>query len=130
MALYSGHGSGLGVSISVAAPADISDPLLTNWTKNVANPLLAKPPNNGRAFRDPSTAWKSGGQWRMVLACESCTNGTFEGSASLYSSMDFVNWTYTGSMMGFDKMIECPDFFPVTLVKGSAPLVAPLHVLK
>ena len=43
---------------NLAVPADLNDPLLLNWTKVDANPVLVPPPGIGaKDFRDPTTAW-------------------------------------------------------------------------
>ena len=52
-----------GTNLAIAVPADPTDPLQTNWTKDVyaVNPIVN---NTGR---DPSTAWKTpAGEWRLT----------------------------------------------------------------
>ncbi|KAI3689663.1 hypothetical protein L2E82_47628 [Cichorium intybus] len=52
---------------NLAYPANPSDPLLVNWVKDPANPVLV-PPSwiNIKDFRDPTTAWLTPeGKWRM-----------------------------------------------------------------
>jgi len=98
-----------GTNLCIAVPADESDVLQTNWTKEVytTNPII---PNTGR---DPSTAWKTAsGEWRLT---------TFD--TIIYGSMDFKTWYKIGKQPGFPGG-ECPSFFPMvrdTPGAGPAP---------
>lgn len=84
----------------------MSDPLLTNWTKNSANPLIHNPPIPGTfGFRNPTTAWQSvsakfppvptvptdsiGTEWFIEVG-----SGGSDGAFTLLYPSDFVNWTY------------------------------------
>ncbi|WCJ29611.1 Beta-fructofuranosidase insoluble isoenzyme 1 [Euphorbia peplus] len=100
---------------NMAVPKNLSDPLLVEWVKLSENPLMV-PPNGVERddFRDPTTAWLGpDGKWNVVVG------GTLndQGTAFLYQSVDFVNWTkhedplYSAAQTG---MWECPDFFPVS----------------
>ncbi|MBA0581374.1 hypothetical protein Gorai_023555 [Gossypium raimondii] len=52
-----------------AVPENLSDPYLRKWVKPADNPIVvADETMNKTAFRDPTTAWKIGGHWRMVVA--------------------------------------------------------------
>jgi len=109
-----------GTNLAIAVPADPTDPLQTNWTKEVytVNPIVN---NTGR---DPSTAWKTpAGEWRLT---------TFD--TVIMGSMDFKTWYRIGKQPGFPEG-ECPSFFPLprtTPGAGSAPAGAktPTHVHK
>lgn len=107
-----------GTNLCIAVPADPSDPLQTNWTKDeyARNPIV-----NGTQ-RDPSTAWQNpSGEWQLT---------TFD--TIIYGSMDFKEWYKIGAQPGFVHG-ECPSFFPLprtTPFAGPAPKGAetPSHV--
>ena len=109
-----------GTNLAIAIPADINDPLQTNWTKDVftTNPIVN---NTGR---DPSTAWRTpAGEWRLT---------TFD--TMIMGSMDFKTWYRIGKQPGF-PVGECPSFFELpstTPGAGPAPQGAPIptHVHK
>ncbi|KAI3505203.1 hypothetical protein L1887_27170 [Cichorium endivia] len=100
---------------NLAYPANPSDPLLVNWVKDPANPVLV-PPSwiNIKDFRDPTTAWLTPeGKWRMVIGSK--VNRT--GIALLYDTDDFkkydlqAGWLHDVAGTG---MWECVDFYPVS----------------
>lgn len=100
-----------------AIPANISDPYLREWIKPDNNPIVV-PTNdmNASAFRDPTTAWWSGGHWKMIVGGR--REGKERGLAHLYRSRDFVNWVKAKHPLHSNKntgMWECPDFYPVSL---------------
>jgi len=109
-----------GTNLAIAVPADPTDPLQTNWTKDVytINPIVN---NTGR---DPSTAWKTdAGEWRLT---------TFD--TMIMGSMDFKTWYRIGKQPGF-PVGECPSFFELprtTPGAGPAPSGSetPTHVHK
>jgi len=83
-----------GTLFAIAVPANLSDPLLINWSKPVYNPIVEN------VQRDPSTAWKtSEGEYRFT---------NYEGK--IYSSMDFITW-YEANGGALFPTAECPDFF-------------------
>ncbi|KAL6055927.1 Cell wall invertase [Balamuthia mandrillaris] len=101
----------------LALPADPSDPLLTHWVKYSGNPILANPPAgiDPNYWRDDTTAWRSGGAWKMLVGARL---NTTTGAALLYTSTDFKNWTYlhpfwSGDAWGNPPIWECPDFYPL-----------------
>ncbi|XP_065195328.1 uncharacterized protein LOC135826656 [Sycon ciliatum] len=96
----------------IALPNDTSDPTLVAWHKPPQNPVISKAPPGGTTgqFRDDTTAWKgTDGSWRMVVGAS--INGT--GSASLWKTTDFYNWTFAGVLSDASKetLELCPDFF-------------------
>ncbi|CAI9291296.1 unnamed protein product [Lactuca saligna] len=100
---------------NLAYPANPSDPLLVNWVKDPANPVLV-PPSwiDIKDFRDPTTAWLTPeGKWRMVIGSK--VNRT--GIALLYDTDDFKSyelqdgWLHDVAGTG---MWECVDFYPVS----------------
>ena len=108
-------------NLAIAVPADPTDPLQTNWSKDTytVNPIVN---NTGR---DPSTAWQTpAGEWRLT---------TFD--TVIMGSMDFKSWYRIGKQPGF-PVGECPSFFPLprpTPGAGPAPAgapKAPTHVHK
>ena len=92
-----------------ARPANLSDPTLTEWIKWSTNPLITSP--NGR---DPSTAFQDDrNNYYLIYGF-----GTDElgGQAVLFTSQDFVNWTYLHPIHSnhYDVFWECPDIFNVS----------------
>ncbi|KAI3804354.1 hypothetical protein L1987_25832 [Smallanthus sonchifolius] len=100
---------------NLAYPANPSDPLLVNWVKDPANPVLVPPKwINIKDFRDPTTAWLTPqGKWRMVIGSK--VNRT--GIALLYDTDDFKSYelqdTWLHQVAG-TGMWECVDFYPVS----------------
>ncbi|KAL4309160.1 hypothetical protein GQ457_01G015280 [Hibiscus cannabinus] len=98
-----------------AVPANLSDPYLREWIKPDNNPIVvADETMNKTAFRDPTTAWKVGGHWRMLVA----SRRKLRGMAYLYRSRDFKTWVkakHPLHSVANTGMFECADFFPVSL---------------
>ncbi|KAL4325840.1 hypothetical protein GQ457_11G016940 [Hibiscus cannabinus] len=114
--LYTGVDANRNQVQNLATPKNPSDPLLIEWVKYSGNPLMTPPIGvDGDNFRDPSTAWQgSDGTWKVVIGSYSNNQGT----AILYQSKDFVNWTmhqYPLYSTSKTDMWECPDFFPVSI---------------
>jgi beta-fructofuranosidase len=92
-----------------ARPVNISDPMLTNWTKSPLNPLITSPDG-----RDPSTAFQDDkNNYYLIYGYGTADLG---GQAVLFTSKDFTNWTYlhpihSNKNAGF---WECPDIFNVS----------------
>ena len=79
------------------------------------------PKANG--FRDPSTAWLSGGMWRVLTACEHC-NGS-DSSLGLFSAPALQGpWEFTSTPLPVPQL-ECPDYWPVIPLPGSDAAAAP-----
>ncbi|CBI30319.3 unnamed protein product, partial [Vitis vinifera] len=77
---------------NIAFPANLSDPYLRKWVKPDSNPLVVPDVGmNASTFRDPTTAWRVNGHWRMLVGARKKHRGINTG------------------------MWECPDFFPVSL---------------
>ncbi|KAL6651117.1 hypothetical protein ACP70R_010042 [Stipagrostis hirtigluma subsp. patula] len=108
---------------NLAEPADPSDPLLREWVKSDANPVLAPPPGIGiKDFRDPTTAWRAGGggsnngssaAWRVAIGSKDRDHA---GLALVYSTEDFVRYDPEPTLMHVvpgTGMWECVDFYPV-----------------
>lgn len=74
-----------GTNLCIAKPADPTDQLQTNWTKDAAVTGAVNPIVNATG-RDPTTAWQVNetGEWRL---------STFD--TTIYGSMDFSTW-YVG----------------------------------
>lgn len=124
--------------INMAAPKNLSDPLLKEWLKPNHNPLMVPTQINGinaSSFRDPTTAWWGpDGHWRVLIGSKIGATGM----AILYRSRDFVHWTKARHPLHSSKgtgMWECPDFYPVA-TEGSGGLDTSMsgphvkHVLK
>jgi len=108
------------LNLCIASPADPTDQLQTNWSKDAQRTGAVNPVIN-EAGRDPSTAWKieTTGEWQMT-DCDS----------TIYGSMDFKTWYTIGKQPGFPVFGECPSFFPLpptTPGAGSAPAGAPTY---
>ncbi|XVE75937.1 hypothetical protein DITRI_Ditri12bG0132100 [Diplodiscus trichospermus] len=98
-----------------AIPANLSDPFLREWIKPADNPVaVADETMNTTAFRDPTTAWKVDGHWRMLVG----SRRRHRGIAYLYRSRDFKKWIkakHPLHSVADTGMWECVDFFPVAL---------------
>ena len=82
-----------------------------NFTKETANPVISKHPEEGSGhFRDPKV-WKHDDFWYMILG----TRKEDTGKVVLYKSQDLRDWQYIGVLASSDGtlgyMWECPDFF-------------------
>ncbi|MEB6549790.1 glycoside hydrolase family 32 protein [Heyndrickxia sporothermodurans] len=82
-----------------------------HFTKEAANPVISKHPEEGSGhFRDPKV-WRHGEYWYMVLG----TRKGNTGKVILYKSKDLRQWEYLGVLAESDEtlgyMWECPDFF-------------------
>ncbi|KAK1261922.1 Acid beta-fructofuranosidase [Acorus gramineus] len=97
---------------NLAYPADPSDPLLLNWVKSKANPVLVPPPGIGsKDFRDPTTAWfiESDNSWRVTIGSR---NG-MTGFSLVYKTKDFVEYELLDGVLHAvpgTGMWECVDF--------------------
>ena len=91
-----------GVVLAQAVPADYAnDPLLTNWTKPLYNPVLEN------AQRDPASPWKTAaGEWRTRSY-----DATIYGAAS---DADVLagKW-YTIGKSADLRLCECPSLYPL-----------------
>ena len=130
------HASGTGahhMDYVAAVPANLSDPLYTNWTKPSFNPMV-----NGSAG-DPSAAWQTehGGEWRFIGTAthEPTTPGVIQNvSAPIYAGPRFEGpWKLVGLQPGFHAG-EMPTLFPLPpLYPGTAKApgeLLPTHVRK
>ncbi|KKI89321.1 sucrose-6-phosphate hydrolase [Bacillus sp. SA1-12] len=84
-----------------------------HFTKEAANPVIAKHPEEGSGhFRDPKV-WKHEDHWYMVLG----TRKEDTGKVVLYKSKDLRQWEYLGVLAESNGnegyMWECPDFFEI-----------------
>jgi beta-fructofuranosidase len=135
-ALYSCKGSenkGKGWSratVALASAANLSDPMLLRWDKAASNPVLnpgfkpaGMPVSSG--FRDPSSAWLSGGKWRVLTACENCNGST--SMLGLFSAAQTVDaaasglegpWEFTSTPLELGQL-ECPDYWPIVQIDQS-----------
>ncbi|XP_051143562.1 beta-fructofuranosidase, soluble isoenzyme I-like [Andrographis paniculata] len=115
--LYTGDTADLVQVQCLAHPANVSDPLLLEWVKDPANPVLLPPPGiKNDDFRDPTTAWLApdGHAWRITIGSK--VNKT--GVSIVYETRDFVEYKlldgYLHQVPG-TGMWECIDFYPVSL---------------
>ncbi|CAF2112402.1 unnamed protein product [Rotaria magnacalcarata] len=92
-----------------ALPANLTDPTLSKWIKWPSNPLITSP--NGR---DPSTAFQDDHNNYYLIYAFDCDE--LSGQAVLFTSRDFVNWTYLHPIHSnhYDTFWECPDIFNVS----------------
>ncbi|XP_062226279.1 beta-fructofuranosidase 1-like [Phragmites australis] len=126
---------------NLAEPADPSDPLLLEWVKSEANPVLVPPPGIGLTdFRDPTTAWRSSNDtaWRITIGSKDRDRA---GLALVYRTHDFVHYELQPTLLHVvpgTGMWECVDFYPVAadpaaedgLETSAAPGPGVKHVLK
>ncbi|GAB2300727.1 Invertase [Dionaea muscipula] len=100
---------------NIALPANASDPYLRAWVKPDYNPVVEPSADiNASLFRDPTTAWWNGGQWKILVG--GSTQKGDQGMAYLYRSMDFKKWIQANHPLHSAPntgMWECPDFYPV-----------------
>jgi hypothetical protein len=59
-------GTGDPAIVGVARPVDPTDPNLTKWSKDPANPIVVHGARGG--FQGPSTMWKVGDVYNMLMA--------------------------------------------------------------
>ncbi|KAL2939217.1 Beta-fructofuranosidase insoluble isoenzyme 1 [Bienertia sinuspersici] len=99
---------------NIAIPANLSDPYLRKWVKPDYNPIITPSSDmNTSYFRDPTTAWWSQGQWKILVGGQR----KHRGMAHLYRSRDFRKWIKAKHPLHSAPntgMWECPDFFPVS----------------
>ncbi|KAG2573602.1 beta-fructofuranosidase 1-like [Panicum virgatum] len=106
---------------NLAEPADPSDPLLREWVKSGANPILVPPPGIGlKDFRDPTTAWRvpNDTAWRVAIGSKDRSHA---GLALVYRTADFVRYDPAPALMHAvpgTGMWECVDFYPVAAAAG------------
>eukprot|EP01052_Picozoa_sp_SAG31_P015823 SAG31_NODE_1027_length_10273_cov_50.715746_2_plen_103_part_00 len=60
------YGAGDPAIVGVARPADPTDPNLTKWSKDPANPIVVHGTRGG--FQGPSTLWKVGDVYNVLMA--------------------------------------------------------------
>ncbi|KAF0893721.1 hypothetical protein E2562_029397 [Oryza meyeriana var. granulata] len=126
---------------NLAEPADPNDPLLRQWNKAEANPVLVPPPGIGLTdFRDPTTAWRSPADsaWRITIGSK---NREHSGLALVYKTEDFLHYDLLPTLLHVvpgTGMWECVDLYPVSaspavevgLETSTAPGPGVKHVLK
>ena len=107
--MYAGIDSNNEQIICQARPANIRDPTLTEWIKSPMNPLISHP-----FSRDPSTAFQDDqNNYYLIYGYGTVDEG---GQAVLFTSKDFVNWTYLHAIHSnhYDAFWECPDIFNIS----------------
>ncbi|KZV14483.1 acid beta-fructofuranosidase-like [Dorcoceras hygrometricum] len=119
--LYTGDTYDLVQVQCLAYPANSSDPLLLEWVKDPANPVLVPPPWIGpKYFRDPSTAWLSPDtdKWRLTIG----STRNKSGISIVYETKDFKNYEllsgYLHQVPG-TGMWECIDFYPISMTESN-----------
>ena len=123
-----------GTNYAQAVPANPSDPLYTNWTKDksASVDIATNPIVNGTSD-DPSTAWRTPhGEWRLIGNAKAYGQKK-SGVAPIYAAKEFTGeWHLVG-----DTPLpsgECPSFFelPALYPGTSNPTGAqlPTHVHK
>ncbi|KAL6004926.1 Beta-fructofuranosidase, soluble isoenzyme I [Asimina triloba] len=131
--LYTGSTNKLVQLQNLAFPADPQDPLLLNWLKYHANPILSPPPGIFyKDFRDPTTAWHVDGAWHFSVGSKVNTTGV----ALVYKTSDFRSYQLLHGFLHAvpgTGMWECVDFYPVsanTMETGGLDTSASGHGLK
>ena len=117
----------------LAFPKNVSDPLLREWSKDPANPIIDHHPTGevGGNFRDPTTAWRGDSvpplqqdqsdTWHFAtgLSLASNSNAPAIASVVLWSNPHLrpngSQWTQDAILFQdsseLSRMFECPDFF-------------------
>lgn len=81
-----------------------------NFTRYEANPVIRRPENASRDFRDPKVFLHEGTYYAVI-------GGSIDGDGKvfLYESNDILSWRYKGIVFSSNgkhgQMLECPDFF-------------------
>uniref|UniRef100_A0A453QAQ6 Glycosyl hydrolase family 32 N-terminal domain-containing protein n=1 Tax=Aegilops tauschii subsp. strangulata TaxID=200361 RepID=A0A453QAQ6_AEGTS len=116
--LYTGNTETFAQVTCLAEPADPSDPLLREWVKHPANPVVFPPPGIGmKDFRDPTTAWfdESDGTWRTIIGSKN--DSDHSGIVFSYKTKDFLSYELMpGYMYRGPKgtgEYECIDLYAV-----------------
>ncbi|VAI68240.1 unnamed protein product [Triticum turgidum subsp. durum] len=116
--LYTGNTETFAQVTCLAEPADPSDPLLREWVKHPANPVVFPPPGIGmKDFRDPTTAWydESDGTWRTIIGSKN--DSDHSGIVFSYKTKDFISYELMpGYMYRGPKgtgEYECIDLYAV-----------------
>ena len=108
--------SGAPQLVCLATAANASDPLLIEWRKSDANPVVSAPPTNvpDHLFRDPTSAWLGpDGYWRMLIgALARWPSGASGGAALVYrsaSKREFSRWEYESELLAAQgsPMVRC-----------------------
>ena len=123
-----------GTNYAQAVPANASDPLYTNWTKDRAPgvDIAVNPIVNGTSD-DPSTAWRTAhGEWRLIGNAKAAGQ-VKDGVAPIFAAAEFTGtWRLVGDTTF--PAGECPSFFPLPpLYPGTAAGTGdalPTHVHK
>ncbi|NDL59884.1 GH32 C-terminal domain-containing protein [Phytoactinopolyspora mesophila] len=69
---------------------------LTEWTKDIANPLIPAPPAElGSGYHRDPFLWHDGHRWQMLLGSGTLT-GERHGTVLRYESDDATSWQYRG----------------------------------
>ncbi|VAI68220.1 unnamed protein product [Triticum turgidum subsp. durum] len=116
--LYTGNTETFAQVTCLAEAADPSDPLLREWVKHPANPVVYPPPGIGmKDYRDPTTAWfdNSDNTWRIIIGSKNDTDHS--GIVFTYKTKDFVSYELIPGYLyrgpAGTGMYECIDLFAV-----------------
>nr|UXP88657.1 sai protein [Fritillaria thunbergii] len=115
--VYTGSTTELVQVQNLAYPADLDDPLLLNWLKSDANPVLLPPPGIGvKDFRDPTTAWYDAADaaWKLAIGSK---DENHNGICLIYRTHDFIAYELLPGVLHSvpgTGMWECIDFYPVS----------------
>nr|BAO09621.1 fructosyltransferase [Phleum pratense] len=118
----------------LAVPADPNDPLLRDWTKHPANPVLSHPVGiKDMDFRDPTSAWfdESDATWRTLIGSKDDHQGSHAGIAFMFKTKNFLSFERVPGILHRVEgtgMWECIDFYPVGGGNNSSSEV--LYVIK
>uniref|UniRef100_A0A8R7V1Z7 Uncharacterized protein n=1 Tax=Triticum urartu TaxID=4572 RepID=A0A8R7V1Z7_TRIUA len=116
--LYTGYTETFAQVTCLAEAADPSDPLLREWVKHHANPVVYPPPGIGmKDYRDPTTPWfdNSDNTWRIIIGSKNDTDHS--GIVFTYKTKDFVSYELIPGYLyrgpAGTGMYECIDMFVV-----------------
>ncbi|XP_044955906.1 sucrose:sucrose 1-fructosyltransferase-like [Hordeum vulgare subsp. vulgare] len=116
--LYTGNTETFAQVTCLAEAADPSDPLLREWVKHPANPVVFPPPGIGmKDYRDPTTAWfdSSDNTWRIIIGSKN--DSDHSGVVFTYKTKDFVSYEmipgYLYRGLAGTGMYECIDMYAV-----------------
>ena len=103
-----------GVGICLARPKDLSDPKLTEWVNDEANPVLPLP-ESGADYKvyDVSNVWIDNGVYYMLSGNK--TVGTDKPTTYLFKSSNLTKWDVVGEFvdpsdyMSAEEDMACPN---------------------
>ena len=97
-----------GVGICLARPKDLSDPKLTEWVNDEANPVLPIPTGEANyKVYDVSNVWIDNGVYYMLSGNK--TVDTDKPTTYLYKSLNLTKWDVVGEFIQPDEYLSAEE---------------------